>query len=536
MCAQVNRAHAGPAPQLSKPDAACASCHEDIYERYRQTPMAHASGPAAEGFIPADFVHAASGVHYRVTEDDGRVWLNFARDAGTGGALEGKRELRYFIGSGRRGRTFLFQQEGYWFEAPINWYGKKQLWDMAPNFLDARQMPLTLPVDPGCLRCHASNVAHALPDARNHYADAPFATGGITCEACHGDGSAHVASGGKTPMLKLDELPPERRNSVCLQCHLEGQAVVVREGKRLEDFRAGDDLFDYALFFVYRNGTGSEGRAVSQWEALLKSECMRKSPGMTCTTCHDPHGSPPPSERVEFYRQRCLQCHNRGKFAQEHHPENRDCTECHMARLPSNDIAHEQVTDHWIRKRVSGERLPLATSGELVTVGGLRTSNRALGLAYAQMAVRGDQSAGERAMDLLRRAERDANGAPQDHELHAQLAFLEQVDGQPGTAAREYRQALASDPDDGQAAGDLALVEAGEGHTAEAMRLLGEVFNHDPAQSVAGMNLAILDCSEGKGNAALETLARLIEFDPDNAKAQAFSEEIRTGRHACAGK
>ena len=77
---------------------------------------------------------------------------------------------------------------------------------MAPAFQDAREMPLTLAVDPGCLHCHASGVATAMPDARNHYAGAPFAEGGITCAACHGDGAAHVASGGKVKMLYLDAL------------------------------------------------------------------------------------------------------------------------------------------------------------------------------------------------------------------------------------------------------------------------------------------------------------------------------------------
>ncbi len=91
--------------------------------------------------------------------------------------LRGQQELLYFIGSGKRGRTYLFEQEGYWFESPINWYAKKRLWDMTPNHLADREMPLTLPVDPGCLHCHASGVASSLPDARNHYADTPFAFG-----------------------------------------------------------------------------------------------------------------------------------------------------------------------------------------------------------------------------------------------------------------------------------------------------------------------------------------------------------------------
>ena len=115
----------------SDPDAQCASCHREIYERYKETPMARASGPAADGFLPTDFVHSASGVHYRITEDGGRVWLSYEREAQTGGAfdsLEGRQELKYFIGSGKRGRTYLFEQQGYWFETPINWYGKKKMW------------------------------------------------------------------------------------------------------------------------------------------------------------------------------------------------------------------------------------------------------------------------------------------------------------------------------------------------------------------------------------------------------------------------
>jgi hypothetical protein len=71
-----------------------------------------------------------------------------------------------------------------------------------------------------------------------------------------------------------------------------------------------------------------------------------------------------------------------------------------MARPPSNDIAHEQVTDHWIKKTVSQERLPLATSGDLEVVGGTRAGDRDLGLAYAQMAARGDRQSGHSAPSI----------------------------------------------------------------------------------------------------------------------------------------
>jgi predicted CXXCH cytochrome family protein len=514
------------------PNRACAGCHQEIYERYQMTPMANASGPALEGLIPADFRHAGSGVHYRVFKQDGKAWLSYQRDD-PARDLKGRQELEYFIGSGERGRTYLFQQLGYWFESPVNWYAKRQVWDMAPAYQNARESPLTLRVDPGCLRCHASGVASSLPDARNHYAGAPFAWGAITCEACHGSGAAHAASGGKVHMLAIDSLEPVRRDSVCLECHLEGQVAVTRKGKKPETFTPGDNLFDYTVYFVHRGETGSGGRATSQWEALLRSRCKQASGDrMTCTTCHDPHGSPRPEGRIALYRQKCLQCHNRPEFAEKHHAENPDCTACHMGRPPSNDIAHEQVTDHWIKRQASAEALPKATRGELITVGGEAASERDFGLAYAQLAARGDQEAGKRAMELLRKAE-ETGGAAGDHDLHAQLGYLEQLGGHAEAAAEEYRLALKADGYDDLAAGDLAIIEAQQHRYVEAVVLWSEVYAGDPAELEAGMNLAIVECGAGQPEAAVRTLERILQFAPDDGRARDMREEIRTGKQGC---
>jgi len=529
---------AKPQAVAADPNAACAACHRQIYDRYRTTPMANASGPATDGLVPGEFHHKPSGVYYRVFQQGSEAWLSYERDdSASDRKLSGQQKLQYFIGSGKRGRTYLFQQQGYWFEAPINWYGKQQLWDMAPNYLAAKSMPLTLPVDPGCLACHTSGVAQSLPDARNHYAAAPFANGGITCTSCHGDTTDHITTSGKAKLANIDSMEPVRRDSVCLACHLEGQASVLRLGKERSAFRPGDNLFDYELFFVRSDEKGSGGRATSQFEALLKSECKRKSGDkLTCTTCHDPHGSPPAAERVAFYRQKCLQCHNQQGFAETHHPENPDCASCHMARPPSNDIAHEQVTDHWIKKRVSQDRLPLATTGDLIPVGGMIAGDRDLGLAYAQMAARGDQQAGEKAVQFLRRTEKQSLGAPTDHELHAQLGFLDQLAGKTQDAAEEYRKALVADPFDSLAAGNLALIEAQQHHYPEAIRLWTQVFNHDPVQIDAGLNLAIVQCGVGQRDTTLATLNRVLAFSPDNDRARTMMAAIRSGKQTCEAK
>lgn len=528
---------------VGDPDAVCASCHREIYEKYEKTPMARASGPAAAGMILADFLHPVSGVHYRIFERDGRVYLSYERPASASrGPLHGEQELLYFLGSGTRGRTFLFQREGYWFEIPINWYAKKGIWDMAPNYQRSTEMPLTLPVDSSCLHCHASNVRAALPDARNHYRGAPFETGGITCEGCHGDASQHIAQNGKGPILNPDKLTANKRDSVCLQCHLEAEITVNRAGHTLYDFQPGAEISDYVVHFVHRDAVGAGGRATSQWEALLQSACKRGSGDrLTCTTCHDPHSSPSASEAVGFYRNKCLTCHTDAKFVTAHHSEQPDCASCHMPRSATQDIAHEQVTDHRIQipqavrlQEVDGGSGSVRKySGELVAVRGTSDA-RDLGIAYSQLALRGDRQAGERAQQLLRGAERDLSPhASSDADLHTQLGFLDEVSGDTSAAAQEYKLALAANPFDATAMGNTALIDAKSGDLRSAAKLWSMVFEHDPTQKAAGFNLASTDCELGDGAAARQVLERMLLFSPDDQKARRFAAAIANASHPC---
>ena len=113
-------ASAGAKPQpeeaalAQNPDAVCSGCHSEIYEKYERTPMARGSGTAVDGLLTGGFLHAASGIRYSVFLRDGKAWMSYDRDAdpaNSGGrpALHGERQLIYFIGSGHRGRTYLYQ-------------------------------------------------------------------------------------------------------------------------------------------------------------------------------------------------------------------------------------------------------------------------------------------------------------------------------------------------------------------------------------------------------------------------------------------
>jgi tetratricopeptide (TPR) repeat protein len=296
---------------------------------------------------------------------------------------------------------------------------------------------------------------------------------------------------------------------------------------------------------VHQREVGPEGRATSQYEALLESACKRASGDkMTCTTCHDPHASETtqtPAERVAYYRVKCLSCHTGAKYRTTHHPEQQDCATCHMPRSASEDIAHEQVTDHRIqiadapvsRARLAAERA--SRGGALVAIGEEKTTDRELGLAYAQVAESGGRPSGQKALTLLQKAEALEAATAKDAELHTELGFLEQESGDVHAADREYRAALAEDPDDGTARGDVAVLFAETGDYATAVRLWKRVFDANPAQAAAGYNLALGECRLGQKGDAEATLNRLLSFAPDNQRARAMAAALAGGRQACPG-
>ena len=388
---------------------ACAGCHSAIYESYQRTSMAHASGPAMDGFMSAEFTHKESGVHYRIYTANGHAWLSFDRPGDP--EVRGTRELLYYIGSGRRGLTYLFETDGFLFESPVNWYANQKMWDMAPAYHSAREIPLNLPAYTSCLRCHVSGMQAPAKGTDNHYPDPPFTHNGVACERCHGSGGAHLNGGA---IVNPAKLAPARRDDICMQCHLEGKAAVERPGRHAYEFQPGDALSDYVRYFLLVDAKGAGLGAVSQVEAFAQSQCNKKSgDAMSCTSCHDPHRSPSAEERVAFYRGKCLACHG-AAFAAKHHPDHPDCTACHMSASPSTDVAHTEVTDHRIPKRpqiapqllqnpdaMSSSPLPRLVSFPDTKVG---PDPRDLALAWNSLAENGMSVAEPEARELLSKA------------------------------------------------------------------------------------------------------------------------------------
>jgi hypothetical protein len=261
-------------------------------------------------------------------------------------AIAASWKLEYFLGSGHLGLTYLYSLYGYLFESPIAYYSASQSLDMKPGVESMMQAAPSLPVQAECLRCHMSAVQHSDSGTINRYSGLPFLHTGITCESCHGDARQHFATGGKAMVVSPSKLDARLRDSVCISCHLGGDISVERAGHSALDFKAGDSISDYMAYFVY-SGQGATKRGVSEVKQLSLSMCKQTSgDAMSCMSRHDPHYTPKPQERAEFYRKKCLAGHTVATFATAHHLGNPDCTSCHMPRTSAENIPHVAWTDH----------------------------------------------------------------------------------------------------------------------------------------------------------------------------------------------
>ena len=546
---------AAAAPASAPGNDACQKCHSEIAASYAQTAMARASGPAIDQLTPADFTHAASGVHYRVYSENNAAMLAFDRPGDP--AMHGTRRLQYFIGSGHRGRTYLFSLDDFFFESPINWYAQKKVWDTAPAFQRARFMPMNLPAYPGCLNCHTSASRAPIAGTENKYDMPLFAHDGITCERCHGDNAAHIATGRAGEIINPSKLAPARRDDVCMQCHLEGNVAIEQPHHKLADYRPGQDLGDDVHYFLYIDTESQKIRALGQSEALWQSVCKIKSGDkMACTSCHDPHSTPAPEQRVAFYRAKCLTCHG-DAFAAKHHADQPDCTSCHMPRTTTADVAHTQATDHRILKLPMMPLQSLQTGAEAQLVrfppqpaaapapstnaGAIASASspatpapagdaRDLALAWESIAQSGQSSAAIEAERYLNQAIVEH---PDDPTLLDSLAFIAQRRGDAAKARELYEHALRADPSLIDAAANLGVIEARAGHYDRAAALWEPAFNRAPGRSAIGMNLAHIACDTAQFDKARAYVSRVLQFNPDLPSAKAFAKQLAADPPNC---
>ncbi len=520
-------------------DAICGKCHGEILRSYLSTPMANASGLASERPILGSFYHTQSDTAYRISAEENSLWLSYQRPRDP--SLKERHKLDYFLGSGHLGVTYLYSLDGYLLESPIAYYSNLNAYDMKPGLANSPTVPAALPMPPGCMRCHMSDVQREDPATRNHYQGLPFLHGGITCESCHGDTREHISTAGRAAVINPVKLDPERRDSICINCHLEGDTSVEHRGRLVADYKPGERIEDYVSYFVY-SGPEMTSRGVSEIEELSVSKCKRASGDrMSCMSCHDPHYSPPAEARATFYRNKCLACHTQAKYLTAHYPNDPDCTRCHMPTGKAENIPHVAWTDHRIRQHPDQPTIlqpvsalqPAPANSELISFLHENTSQRDLAIAYYNMFANGTYSAQERAWQLLLKVE---VSEPSDPTVLADLGYLEQSKGKISEAMDFYQKALKLDPTDLPVVNNLGSLKAQSGQLKAAVILWEKAFKLNEDIESLGINLALAECRLGQLETAVNVLQRVLIYSPDSSTAKQRLRLLASGQETCSAK
>ena len=196
-----------------------------------------------------------------------------------------------------------------------------------------------------CAQCHSTALDKHYDLASDTYATA-WADIDVSCEACHGPGSAHVANPMDAPLALAHtprawvladgaavaaRVPAQARDAeieICAQCHARrsqhGEELIADEESLLDAFRPA--LLETGLY----HADGQIDDEVYVYGSFVQS--AMHAAGVVCSDCHEPHSARLRRDGDEL----CAQCHAPARFAAaDHHrhaPESAGarCVACHM--------------------------------------------------------------------------------------------------------------------------------------------------------------------------------------------------------------
>jgi predicted CXXCH cytochrome family protein len=358
------------APPTFAGSAKCTGCHAKEAEAYRGSDHARAMQPATDQTVLGNFDQARvthRGVTSTFFRRDGKFLVRTDGPDGKPGEFEiaytfGVDPVQQYLVPFPGGRlqalglawdTRPRAQGGQrWFHLypdvtlrppdPIHWTGREQTW----NFQ--------------CAECHSTDLRKRYDLAANRYATA-WAELTVSCEECHGPGSAHVAWAETRPAGAPRAAPgaatglvvrlgrgdgtwtikdsqrgiaewtgPARSSAeldVCARCHARRRPIVDPHpyGRPFLDTHV-PALLEARLYHADGQILGE----VYEWGSFVQSRMQRA--GVTCSDCHEPHRATLRAAGNAV----CAQCHLPAKFdaASHHHhrPESEAarCVSCHM--------------------------------------------------------------------------------------------------------------------------------------------------------------------------------------------------------------
>lgn len=530
--------------------ATCRSCHHRIYDEYQKTTMGRAFYlPDPEKMVEDwsennSYYHEPSQRQYEMTRRGDKFYVRrYQLDAQGRRIHHLEKQVTHVMGSGARARSYIHQtSNGRMVELPISWYAQENSWGMAPGYDKPDHAGFTRIITNRCMFCHNGYPFSAMKADRPGWDHDPSFIGeipmGIDCQRCHGPGEEHIREAYNPTSLERvrktitnpARLGAERQLDICMQCHLETPfrtpKSVLRFGRSFYSYRPGEPLSDYIVHFDYEEGTGHEDDflIVSAAYRLRKSACFQQSSKMTCTTCHDPHESLPPSERAAHYRQVCLGCHE-----VESHFQSADCTECHMPARRTKDVVRVVMTDHFIQRSKpdrdllapleeeadestdweAGSTVYFPSTGELS--GSLRDVYRTIG--------HGKETPNVQAASKLESTLREA--AVDKPEPYFELAEMQHKLGRHADAEKNYLRAIEIDPQNIQAYNNLGNLLADLERLDDAIDLYKKAIELDGGYSADSYN------NLGLAYIGMQRQQEAKQVFRDAAKANPFFADAR---------
>jgi predicted CXXCH cytochrome family protein len=331
--------------------AACKGCHEEVYARWSKTRMANVVRDPREH--PDAIIPDLSKPNpvFAFTKDD----------------------VALVYGSRWKQRYFKKVGDDY-FPLPVQWDVAHQKWlkYFVPNGADwwATLYPpdnFQRPTGPLCDGCHSVNY-----DIKTK----TVTEWNVGCERCHGPGEAHVKKPVRETIMNPGRFDYVHASDTCIQCHSQGEPKQNPIEGKYYDWPVGYDvarnLADYwnleehklgeTTFTHFPDGTAHKNRM--QGNDFVQS--LMYTRGVTCFSCHDPHGN----ENVAMVRKPgnalCLDCHGPKAQAGPHastieaHTHHQagsagnECIACHMPKIEQT-IADQNVRSHTFHFVTPGE-------------------------------------------------------------------------------------------------------------------------------------------------------------------------------------
>ncbi len=351
----------------------CATCHTEVFNNFRQTGMGHSMFSADDNSLsglpsPVTVYDQDLGQYFEIVRKDGHWYQSqYALDSSGQEQFRQTLKMDYVIGAGDNGLGFLIRRGHYLFEAPLSYYSKPHTWSFSPGY-EFRNQAFTRPAVASCIGCH-SGRPNPVTNQIGLYEDPPFDELAVGCENCHGPGDLHVKQRTQEQMMGI---PPSETadttivnparlsgwlsDNICMRCHQADDVRVDRPGTQERDFRPGMQLDRFISIFKIPldPNTAPASMLLQHYFGMTVSKCYAASGGaLHCTSCHDPHVQLSGQAAFDFYRARCLKCHNdqscrlsREKRVATTPPD--DCVGCHMPKQTVATITHAALTDHTI--------------------------------------------------------------------------------------------------------------------------------------------------------------------------------------------